>query len=519
MSRGGIGWLQRYLRGRRSELVRNFVCLSYLIVAAFTIGRAFVGWSYDDPFITFRYADNLIHGLGFVYNTGERVLSTTTPLFTMLLALCELVSANLPHAAELIGVISLVVGAYCLWDMSYVLNHPWVGWIVLLLYPTFSLLLSTLGSEMPLYLAFCAMAFAWNARRRYAVSACFAALATLTRPDGVLVFAVLAGYNLLSRRTDVGGFTKALVSYWRPALVYISITAVWFLFAWAYFGTPLPATLAAKHAQGMLPVSQGYLAGLNSILVRPNWLVIGFALIGLVYGAVRRNPLLLPSAWAAFFFMGYATIGVSAYFWYYAPLAPGIIVAAGLGIEAVYKLFLRGERGFLALRMRKELAGICAWLAGRVSKSSMPIVVSALCVAVILLGQLGRDINLMKADDKRIEIYRAVGEWLQAHTDPDSTVATLEIGVIGFYAHRTMIDFAGLIQPDVARQLAITGTYEDSAIWAMDHYHPEYVVLRENIFPRLEQALALKQCVNVQTFPGGRYGYDANIQIYRCHAL
>ncbi|MER3458003.1 MAG: hypothetical protein C4309_04615 [Chloroflexota bacterium] len=40
----------------------------------------------DDAFITFRYARNLVAGLGFVYNPGEHVLGTTTPLYTLLLA-------------------------------------------------------------------------------------------------------------------------------------------------------------------------------------------------------------------------------------------------------------------------------------------------------------------------------------------------------------------------------------------------------------------------------------------------
>ena len=40
----------------------------------------------DDAFITFRYARHLLAGAGFVYNLGERVLGTTTPLYTGLMA-------------------------------------------------------------------------------------------------------------------------------------------------------------------------------------------------------------------------------------------------------------------------------------------------------------------------------------------------------------------------------------------------------------------------------------------------
>src|SRR5205085_5248997 len=41
----------------------------------------------EDFFITLRYAENIAHGAGFVYNAGERVLGTTTPLYTLYLAL------------------------------------------------------------------------------------------------------------------------------------------------------------------------------------------------------------------------------------------------------------------------------------------------------------------------------------------------------------------------------------------------------------------------------------------------
>ncbi|MEK7327184.1 MAG: hypothetical protein AAB217_18220, partial [Chloroflexota bacterium] len=40
----------------------------------------------DDAYITFRYARNQVNGLGFVYNHGDRVMGTTTPLYTLLMA-------------------------------------------------------------------------------------------------------------------------------------------------------------------------------------------------------------------------------------------------------------------------------------------------------------------------------------------------------------------------------------------------------------------------------------------------
>jgi hypothetical protein len=45
---------------------------------------------YDDAFITYRYAENLAHGLGLVYNAGERVEGYSNFLWTLLMSLVVL---------------------------------------------------------------------------------------------------------------------------------------------------------------------------------------------------------------------------------------------------------------------------------------------------------------------------------------------------------------------------------------------------------------------------------------------
>src|SRR5829696_1795487 len=67
-------------------------------------------YGYDDPYITYRYASNLAQGAGFVYNAGERILSTTTPLYTLILALAGLTGASIPIASNLIACLSLALG-------------------------------------------------------------------------------------------------------------------------------------------------------------------------------------------------------------------------------------------------------------------------------------------------------------------------------------------------------------------------------------------------------------------------
>ena len=53
----------------------------------------------DDAAITYRVAENLAYGRGFVYNVGERVQVTTTPLYAMVLAMGTWLFGSAPRAA------------------------------------------------------------------------------------------------------------------------------------------------------------------------------------------------------------------------------------------------------------------------------------------------------------------------------------------------------------------------------------------------------------------------------------
>jgi hypothetical protein len=51
------------------------------------VGAVRLAWVCDDAFISFRYADNLVHGLGLVFNAGERVEGYSNFLWTVGVAL------------------------------------------------------------------------------------------------------------------------------------------------------------------------------------------------------------------------------------------------------------------------------------------------------------------------------------------------------------------------------------------------------------------------------------------------
>jgi hypothetical protein len=304
---------------------------TYLICVTALLYWILSKYGYDDPYITYRYASQLVQGHGFVYNPGEYVLSTTTPLFTILLAAGSFVWHNLPHLANFIGCLSTALGGLSIWSISRAWLTRIAGWVGLFLYPAFTLVLSTMGSETPLYLALCLGAFASYAHRRYRLTAVLIALAVLTRADGILVAAVLVLDYLIIQRGRIP---------WTAVGLFTGILLPWFVFSWAYFGSPLPATLAVKQHQGAMAISQRFAAGFFTT-VRPyaSYWVYRFeaclAAVGLIYLVWRARTWGLLISWTILYFAAYSALGVSRYFWYYAPLVPGFIGLVGLGVELV----------------------------------------------------------------------------------------------------------------------------------------------------------------------------------------
>jgi MFS family permease len=469
------------------------------------------GWGYDDPYITYRYAENLARGSGLVYNLGERVQSTTTPLFALLLAALAFLPVPMPALANLIGVLSIALGAYILYQLAQTWRTPLAGWGALLFYPFFPLLLTTIGSETPLYLALCSASFLFYGRRSYTLTAVSAALATLARPDGILVPALIGLHFLFTILRESLPAHPPLWRRipWRAVLVFTVLLGVWFLFAWAYFGSPLPVTLAAKQSQGTMAVSQRFAAGFVSV-VRDHagqfkYQALGaLAALGLLFTAWRAPRWVLYLAWTAAYFAAYTVLGVSRYYWYYAPLVPGFIVLAGLGLQSV-----GAGLAFLANNVHP-----CGPKTDRIRQGLLAaVMLLSLGLAALLASSATR---LGQHTDPRLVTYRLAGQWLEANTPPQAQIGALEIGILGYYADRTLIDFAGLLQPETANQLRHATSYDEAARWAVERYQPQYTAVQNGSLPGLEQDLHAMGCFVEALFPASGFGTRQPFSIYAC---
>jgi hypothetical protein len=237
----------------------------------------------DDAYITFRYAQNIADGAGFAYNAGERVLGTTTPLFTLVLAAFGAVGADIPATAFVLGVAADALSLVVLYQMAAQVSLARAGLIacaLLVVTPRY-LTYAVSGMETPLYVAaILASLFLYTTQRTMA-AAFVCGLTVLLRPDGLILTGVLAAHSLAIRRR---------VPVRELALFAITLLP-WLAFATWYFGNPLPTSILAKTAQAeSASAALAALGGFFTDSVTFTSLTI-FALAGLATGVATRVPL------------------------------------------------------------------------------------------------------------------------------------------------------------------------------------------------------------------------------------
>lgn len=410
----------------------------------------------DDPYITYRYALNLLAGNGMVYNAGERVLSTTTPLYTLLLALLGWFYPDIPALGYWISVLSYGVAAYFLYLLA-----SGIGWraggalsgVILLAAPA---LVMTFGLETGFYLMLALGAFALYFARHVSLAFAVCALLTLTRNDGAIVTGLMAGHYLWSRRAVLtrAGFSRESLRALVPLLVYVVIFGPWLGLAWWYFGSPFPFTLAAKIAQAQSglwdPFGVGFLkwARANALWLAP---LLVFSAGGVVWAIRRRAPVLLVGAWALLHLAAYALLGVAFYPWYVAPLLPALTLFAGIGIEVGVREFGRRRFVFVIGKIPRQAVNPPPRVAVRLAPDTLRPPVLLLCVFLglgLVWLELRADLAAgMYQPSPKVTAYARAAEWIRQNTPTDATVDALEVGIIGFGDERRTYDFVGLVDP------------------------------------------------------------------------
>jgi hypothetical protein len=350
--------LQDVRRALRSPQV--WCCI--VICAAALAARLIPGpRTIDDAFITFRYARNLLAGSGFVYNPGEAVLGTTTPLYTLLMAGLGAPwgAANAPFPSLALAVNALADAATCLlliW-LGKRIGARWAGWAAAAVWAVapFSVTFAIGGLETSLYVLLLTGAAAAALGGRRAAAALLGSMALLTRPDAL----ILLGPLVLERAYAAFLARPRQPLRWAEAAAFGVPVLAWGIFATISFGSPLPNSILAKAvayhlqpADGLIRLIQHYATPFleQNLLGAPLAIAIGIVLyptlclIGSL-GAFKNAPRLLP--WLLYPWLYLATFAIPnplIFRWYLTPPLPAYFLLILFGLERVLERLLRLNR-------------------------------------------------------------------------------------------------------------------------------------------------------------------------------
>jgi hypothetical protein len=488
----------------------------------------------DDAFITFRYARNLLAGAGFVYNPGERVLGTTTPLYTLLVAALSGVSGspNYPRLAWIVNALADALTGLVLIRLGERLGaRRAVGLALGLLWAVspMSVTFAVGGMETSVFVLLLALSAELYLAHRTRWAALTSALLLLTRPDGALFTGPLI-LDLIWRRARERKFP------WAEAAIFLLTLAPWAIFAALYFGSPIPHTLAAKAEAYRLPPGAGLVRLIQHYgtpffehLVFGNlWPMMGFILYLIItlvgaLAAVRRDPRAWPVAlYPWLYFAAFAASNVLIFRWYLAPPLPFYFLLILVGIAKIAD-DIRLPTTDRRLPTVVTQASRFTFHASRFTQHAPRLLPPAYgCLAFLFsLNAWGlrpdhgpRTPAPEMAWHKLELLYTDIGTGLAPRVTPQTLVAAGDVGALGYYSDARILDTVGLMSPEAVAYYPLDPdlyviNYAVAPQLILDQ-QPDYVVLLE-VYGRkglFADSRFLAEYELIQKIPTDIYGSD-----------
>ena len=440
----------------RSVLARALLAVQLLLVVAVLALQWPAWWQQrwvqDDAYVSFRYARNLVRGEGLVYNVGDRVEGYTNFLWTLLAAVPLARGAVDPlpfmhavSAALWVGSFALLLGVGVgLWRAG--LWAAPLAALPLAVHWSFNLWFLS-GMETPL-VTFCviaAVAAMTLDPRRHGWAPAAASLAavalTMTRPDGVVVFAALAASGAVLDggwllRTRAG--RRALLGAALPVLALLVPYEAWRL---SFYGSLFPNTYYAKAAY-LTFWRRGLYYLRTYVEIYGLWPFLPLAVIGLGLsspGPVRRFLLAAVLAGTATtLYVG--RLGGDFMEWRFLTPVSGVVYPAVVVGAAAAATAWRG-RG-------------AGWVAGAATAALLTAVtLQATPAAESRMIEDQETITLLRryTDPGRYD-WRSAAQVFDEVLPRDARIATTSAGIIPYFCDRPCLDLHGLTDAEIARQ-------------------------------------------------------------------
>ncbi len=427
------------------------ILIIYAILSALSLGGFLLasqltyhpGFPLDDAWIHQTYARNLaLHG-EWSFTPGNQSAGSTSPGWTVILALGYLFSINPLAWAYLVGWVLLtslaIFGALFYKHLSSRGSWVWIFAGALLIFEWHLVWAAASGMETALAALFplfvLVMAFYTENRvlddrsRRYLwlLSGLLIGISVWVRPE-VISLVIVPGVLILKLRNHQQA-GKAIIytgiGLALPVLAYISMNQILGIGIW-------PNTFYAKQAEYEIlketPYFVRYLQQAQLPLVGPGIVLLpGF--IWFVYTSFKGRE------WLRIAGIIWVSIFLGLFAWklpvtyqhgrYIMPVMPVYLLMGVAGIESLLRRIPKNLQRKVALGFSALVIGVSGgfWVIGARSY--------AIDVAIIESEMV------------------ASSRWIRENTAPNAVIAAHDIGALGYFGERKIVDLAGLISPQV----------------------------------------------------------------------
>jgi arabinofuranosyltransferase len=418
----------------------------------------------DDAFISFRYAANLSDGLGLVFNSGERVEGYTNFLWTVLIAGCDWIGMGIVLSSKILAMLSAVGTLIILYLFA---GRLWANddqRLLLLAVPV--MLYAAMGSQAryvvsgmeTLFFTFWVTLgfYLYLCHESSFLSGVAFALSAMTRPEGLLYFALALGYGIFASLffNHRGSRSKHLALF---VAGFLLLYGGYFLWRYSYYGYLLPNTFYAK-ASGIhwARIKRGWEILLQVVSwwrVQPIFIVALLA----VFPLHRDRPWLLLAAVVLATLAYFVVVGGDFIVWFgprfIMPVLPMLLLMCAEGLDRISRFCLMPSWAgvavqFLLLVYLFVNAGWLSWPSWFFNREAFSV---------------------------QMRGWAKMGHWIAANTASDATLATDAAGLIPFYSGRYAIDMFGLTDLHIAHlDVPIT----EQSIVAHEKFDPHYILQR-----------------------------------------
>jgi hypothetical protein len=451
-------------------VTRRDIALIVLSIALVAIYAFVAKWGFplDDSWIHQTYGRNLgLHG-EWAFLLGQPSAASTSPLYTILLSIGYFLRIPYMLWTHGLGITALATTAILGIRMAERIlpqSALWVGLALLLTWHHIWAAASGMETMLFSMMTFVLIFLAWreldqnriHATRplliRGAIFGVATALAALARPEGVLLGGIAAFLMLIVR--PQGNFVRVII-YGIGAVIGFSIAiSPYVLLNLQLTAGFLPNTASAKFEQHAILLQLPYLTRFfslsKSIFAGGQFLLIP-GMIAFVWMLIKGENRLKALYFLSPLFWPIALIAI------YAARLPAWYQHGRYVMPALPSLVFIGAVGFVWLMKQSSMKSNTGAILWRITSRVWAISTALVYIYFVFIGM-----NAYVSDVQIINSEMVVSaEYIRDNIPEDEFLAIHDIGAVGYFAARPMLDIAGLVSPDLISIVA-----NPDALWAL----------------------------------------------------